>query len=83
MFINITSQLKFLIHIKQLQLTLLAQSEAEKGHPLFEGDIIQDYEDRNTEKHSSMKALPSKGGLWLERSIPYEFHESKLINKLK
>ncbi|KAG8184405.1 hypothetical protein JTE90_004577 [Oedothorax gibbosus] len=64
---------------EKLQLTLLGSSETANGLRLLEGDIVQDKIDIVAGKPSSMKALPSKGGLWLERVIPYVFHET--VNK--
>ncbi|GFU55621.1 zinc metalloproteinase nas-36 [Nephila pilipes] len=59
---------------EKLILTQMSQSKTEKGHILFEGDIVE--ESQNEDSHSSMKALPNKGALWLEKVIPYEYHSS-------
>ncbi|GFT24736.1 metalloendopeptidase [Trichonephila clavipes] len=62
---------------EKLILTQMSRSKTEKDHILFEGDILEELPDKDS--HSSMKALPNKGALWLERIIPYEYHSS--VNK--
>ncbi|XP_055936787.1 blastula protease 10-like [Argiope bruennichi] len=60
---------------EKLILTQLGRTKTDRGQLLFEGDIIDD----SSKKQDSMKALPNKGSLWLDRIIPYEFHSS--VNK--
>ncbi|KAF8767875.1 Bone morphogenetic protein 1 like protein [Argiope bruennichi] len=61
----------------QLILTQLGRTKTDRGQLLFEGDIIDD----SSKKQDSMKALPNKGSLWLDRIIPYEFHSYECPNK--
>ncbi|XP_054712842.1 blastula protease 10-like [Uloborus diversus] len=62
-----------------LKLTLLTPVKTQKGQTVFEGDIVQDVPNDGKYNDHPVKALPNKGGLWLERVIPYAFHGS--VNK--